>query len=81
MSEEENCMCCLKNVSDDYSIYDDISFDDEIETIEEDKKIEKLDMYNIDDKAFEGLVKSINRLNRDIAEKINEIIDYINKEK
>lgn len=68
--EEENCMCCLKNVSDDYSIYDDISFDTEIETIEEDKKIEKVDtdFYMTNDVAFF------------FANKINEIIDKLNKE-
>lgn len=130
--EEENCMCCLKNVSDDYSIYDDISFDDEIEIIEEqkeetktttresfealgyacgeiqkcfingwnkslkneplieeDKKIEKIETYDedgnifIDEQCFEyvPIDKHCLTANEQVfVDKINEIIDYINKE-
>ena len=64
---ENNCMCCLKNVSDDYSIYDDISFDTEIATVfkfEEEKKIPE--------KLNEELASS-----DDMLYKINEIIDYL----
>ena len=69
-------MCCLKNVSDDYFIYDDISFDDEIETIEEDKKIETINWESCADNF-----KEVNDNIDDLSNKINEIIDYINKEK
>lgn len=54
---------------------------DEVEIIEEDKKIENLDIYN----CFEQMGNSViaqARLDEnftDISNKINEIIDYINK--
>lgn len=83
--DEENCMNCLKNVSDDYSIYDDVSFDTEIATVdnfkEEPKKIpEKLkDILRVDDlippvdenmyKIWTQTIKNQN--------KINEILDYL----
>lgn len=65
--DEQNCMCCLKNVSDDYSIYDDISFDMEIATIEEEKKIPE----KIKDKYCSQISKV------ELAQKYNEIIDYL----
>ena len=67
--DEENCMCCLKNVSDDYSIYDAISFDTEIATIEENKKIKKISWYSSDE------------LQESMIKKINEIIDYLEENK
>ena len=51
---------------DDYSISAIIN--DEVEVIEEDKKIEKIDRT----KPFSKF---------DVADKVDEIIDYINKEK
>ena len=81
--DEENCMCCLKNVSDDYSIYDDISFDTEIATIEEEKKIpekwndlsfttmrKKEDSIDDDIHKLKGYIETIMRTQ-------NEIIDYL----
>jgi hypothetical protein len=86
-NEEKNCMCCLKNVSDDYSIYDDISFDTEIETIEKDKKIRKIKVDyspDIEEEIFyEDGDKPLHYILGDagtklLINKINEIIDYIN---
>ena len=86
--EEENCMCCLKNVSDDYSIYDDISFDTEIETIEEDKKIPALQNLNLTriDINKKGQIYGVTTKEmvadiQTLQNWINKIIDYINKEK
>lgn len=79
--DEENCMCCLKNVSDDYSIYDDISFDTEIATIEEEKKIpERLSTwFSVETKQSKELNIEYGNTNfENMYEKINEIIDYLN---
>lgn len=46
---------------------------DEVEIIEEDKKIEKLEYEEMDDMV--GIPT-----NQELMEKINEIIDYLNKE-
>ena len=86
--DEGNCMNCLKNVSDDYSIYDDISFDTEIATIEEpqEHKIpEKLDIR--EEKNIKNNWKwkvygkehsyNISTPQKIIADKINEILDYL----
>lgn len=65
-------------------------FNDEIEEIEEDKKIEELEQRT--DTGLIGtdsvdMIEHTNRINRqagylsEIVSKINEIIDYINKEK
>ena len=60
----------------DFNIYDILN--DEVEILEEKKKIpEKLEIYKIADKTISGLRKSINVLNEDIANKTNEIIDYL----
>ena len=70
---EENQLQCLKNCSDDYSLYDDIKLNDEVEIIEdipkEDKKIEKLVINKIEDREHYNIKK-----------KVNEIIDKINGE-
>lgn len=83
--DEDNCMCCLKNVSDDYSIYDAISFDTEIATIEEDKKIEKIDLSEWAEITYkedwEMLIKDFNRNCNLFVDKINEIIDYLEENK
>lgn len=73
--DETNCMCCLKNVSDDYSIYDDISFDTEIATIEEEKKMpEKLgECAYVNGEIAYGWSESESIL----KDKINEIIDCL----
>lgn len=53
---------------------------DEIEIIE-DKKIKKISHFDINaSKSIKELEDSVNLLNRGITTKINEIIDYINKE-
>ena len=80
--DEENCMCCLKNVSDDYSIYDDISFDTEIATIEEDKKIRKMsDFYEEQINEYGSVSEPFNKHELKIISKINEIIDYLEENK
>ena len=62
---------------------------DEVEIIEEDKKIEKLETYKeIDDEEhYANILKvskngeyEINEALSVVVDKINEIIDYINKE-
>ena len=79
--DENNCMCCLKNVSDDYSIYDDISFDTEIATkdtkiatIEEKKIPEKLDKIAYVDGE---IAYSWSKSEAVLKDKINEITDYL----
>ena len=96
--EEPNCMECLKNVSDDCPIYDDLSFNTEIVDIpisklyinnelqydltqKEDNKIEKLNIGEITDDKLQGLVKSINLCNKEIQDKINEIIAKVKGDK
>lgn len=54
------------------------NLNDEIEIIEEKpKKIEKLEFCKIDDYTLSGLVASVNELNYEYVNKINEIIDYL----
>ena len=52
----------------------------EVEIIEEDKKIEKLDIRLEDNDRNQVNFYRANNLECDLARKINEIIDYINKE-
>lgn len=73
--DEGNCMNCLKNVSDDYSIYDDISFDTEIATIEEPQEHKIPEKINIS-----NFPKHNNSLKK-TAIKVNEIIDYLEENK
>lgn len=87
---EENQLQCLKNCSDDYSLYDDIKLNDEVEIIEdtpkEDKKIEKLDLSDwweitsSEDCKPEMLAVIFNKNVKAFSKKINEIIDKINGE-
>ena len=51
---------------------------DEVEIIEDDKKIEKLELYTFSSGNLEMLIELLNDLNREHVNKINEIIDYIN---
>ena len=68
------------NESKEY-LTDVCHLDTEIEIIEEPKKIEHIDSeLNSDDDELKGLIKTINYSYIEIAKKINEIIDYINKE-
>lgn len=52
---------------------------DEVEIIE-DKKIEKLELYNFNSGNLEMLIEILNELNREHTNKINEIIDRLEKE-
>lgn len=73
--EEQNQLCCLKNISDDYSIYDDICLLDEVEIIEdtpEEKKIPKK-LGKIDDN--DGYIDQNDVIK--IGKKVDEIIDYL----
>ena len=54
------------------------SLNNEVEIIEEEKKIpEKLEIYKSDDDTITGLRESINVMFDDTASKINSIIDYL----
>ena len=59
------------------------SLNDEVEIIEdtpkEDKKIEKLNIGLIADNELQGLVKSINVCNKEIQDKLNEVLDRLNR--
>ena len=80
---EPNCMNCLKNVSDDEPIYDEIWFNDEVEIIKEDKTIEKL-QFNSEEKYITTITGTTNKMrNIDVtlATKINELVKEINKMK
>lgn len=46
---------------------------------DENKLIEKYLPYTISDDNFTGLLKSLNVLHEDIADKLNEIIDKLNR--
>lgn len=74
-AEEKEELNCLKNVSDDYSLYDEISLNDEVEIIEEEteeyKKIEEL--FFMGESEHEKVIM--------LKDKLNEVINYINKEK
>lgn len=72
------------------SMYNDLSnLNDEVEIIEEDKKIEKLNLYyHVDNDVLDKVGEKTNNILCDMCghfrkheDKINEIIDYINKEK
>lgn len=68
--EPQNIYWCLHSDALNY----------EVEIIEEDKKIEKIDReLNCDDDTIRGLVASVNEIYKEIADKINEIITYMNK--
>ena len=54
---------------------------DEVEITEEDKKIEKLELYNFYSGNLEMLIEMLNDLNREHVNKINEIIDYLEENK
>lgn len=53
----------------------------QVEIIEEDNKIEELDNYWVMEDNYQDSIKYINRNFENMYNKINEIIDYINKEK
>ncbi len=72
--------------NDKSRFFDTIYFkelNDEVEIIEEDKKIENLDIYNCFEQMGNSVIaqKRLDENFTDISDKINEIIDYINKEK
>ena len=84
--EEQNQLNCLKNISDDYPIYDDICLLDEVEIVEEEKKIpEKLEIINEKNckNNWKWKVKgeeyyyNISTPQKIIADKINQVIDYL----
>lgn len=52
---EENQLQCLKNCSDDYSLYDDIKLNDEVEIIEDAPKEDKVSAKDFLDNQFKGL--------------------------
>lgn len=81
----------IGEADDDYRYYlaesyvESCMFDDNIEIIEEDKKIEKIDMFDYFtgydfDGTSKDLLKHLERNFEKTNEKLNEIIDYINKE-
>ena len=87
---EENQSQCLKNCSDDYSLYDDIKLNEEVEIIEdtpkENKKIKKIDKKEARDEIFTYDTTGSNLyflslyVQHNIVGKLNEIIDKINGE-
>lgn len=81
-AQEENELCCLKNISDDYSLYDDIKLTDEIQVlnqIEEEKKIpEKLSTwFSLEKDCENDNIQYANNNFKTMYEKINEICDYL----
>lgn len=81
----EKNVCYINEYDSDFFIYFfrknlDFTLNDEAEIIEEDKKIEKLDLQ------YKDITKGINFEEQilsycdNLQYKINEIIDYINKE-
>ena len=54
---------------------------DEVEIIEEDKKIEKLKLYTFASDNLVMLIEMLNDLNKEHVNKINEIIDYLEENK
>ncbi len=83
--EEPNELNCLKNISDDYPLQDEISLNDEVEIIGEDKKLEKINALNTDyyrkNCCYESLTKEEITLDiQTLKNKFNEIIDKLNEE-
>jgi len=76
-----NCNCYLdeKNESLCNNVEIPMFLNDEVEILEEEKKIpEKMDReLNCDDDTLRGLVASVNEIYKEIADKYNEIIDYL----
>ena len=60
---------------------DKVWLNTEVEIIEEEKEIQKLELYDFSSNNLEMLIEILNDLNREYGNKINEIIDYINREK
>ena len=73
--EEQNQLDCLKNVSDDYSIYDDICLLDEAEIIEEEKEMcYKCHKYPAEyNQTWCEFCLGISKEEKKIPEKIEEI--------
>ena len=61
-----------------FAIYSESHLNDEVEIIEEDKKIEKLEEYSLDKDGKYEITPTL--YEQILKNKINEIIDYINKE-
>lgn len=75
---------CLEPLQSDGNSFLEINtlydLNKEIEVIEENKKIEKLKLYYFSSDNLEMLIEMLNDLNKEHINKINEIIDFINKE-
>ena len=77
--DELNIYACGKSGSLCFDFFvENNKLNDEVKIIE-DKKIEKMGReLNCDDDTIRGLVASVNEIYKEIADKINEIIDKIN---
>lgn len=67
---------CLKNISDDEKVYDHVTFNDEIELLNN-NKIESNNIEEIEELNIAGLNATI--VGGEIANKINELIRAVNK--
>ena len=76
---EENQLQCLKNCSDNYSLYDDIKLNDEVEILEEEKEIpEKLEEFDIQGLEVAGYsMTQAEYLLEDGVKKNREMINWI----
>ncbi len=79
---KDTMMVCKENIINKLDI-GAIELNDEVEIIEEDKKIEKLEFYN-DNRLFNPTTEHFNQMTGwggVLANKINEIIDYLEESK
>lgn len=75
-ANEPNAFSCIKNVSDDLPIYDEVRFNEEVEILDDE---EEIDIKMCEPEWFEQHRLEMNEVECDLAMKINEIINYLLK--
>lgn len=60
-------------------VYLEEHLNDEVEIIEEDEEIEKLEYCEIGDDTLDGLVKSINEVNKELVTAINGLVKEVKR--
>ncbi len=72
-ANEPNAFACIKNVSDDLPMYDEVRFNEEVEILEDEEEIEILDLNKV---YFRDGTELVYKL---MYSKINELVEKVNK--
>lgn len=72
-ANEPNAFACIKNVFDDLPMYDEVRFNEEVEILEDEEEIERLDPNKAYFKDGTELVYEL------MYSKINELVENVNK--